>query len=249
MSAAGLSTSTMRSSAAASSLCELGRAVGGGPEREDQLDRAVDLLREHRLDGAPQVAALVEHRHDEGDAGVVRDDGRVLAPGLVDCIRRSCHARPAGRLKAWDWSRMDVERPQLLRKALANRTAVQDVRRTLAVRPEHPPHHYQVAVYFADGAVNMYQMRQWYKPLAELVEALAGRRAEPLGDGCAGAARRGRAARRLRADRSATSSGSSPTRTSASSCTSTRTPATSRCSATGAAGTCSSTTASPTRCT
>ena len=26
----------------------------------------------------------------------------------------------------------------------------------------------EVAVYFADGAVNMYQMRQWYKPLAEL---------------------------------------------------------------------------------
>ncbi|WP_345803058.1 CDP-glycerol glycerophosphotransferase family protein [Microbacterium sp. AZCO] len=56
----------------------------------------------------------------------------------------------------------------LLRKALASRTAVRDVRRTLAVRPEHPLHHYQVAVYFADGAVNMYQMRQWYKPLAEL---------------------------------------------------------------------------------
>ena len=57
---------------------------------------------------------------------------------------------------------------KLLRKALANRTAVQDVERTLAVRPEHPLDHYQVAVYFADGAVNMYQMRQWYKPLAEL---------------------------------------------------------------------------------
>ncbi|TDN92533.1 CDP-glycerol glycerophosphotransferase family protein [Microbacterium sp. BK668] len=56
----------------------------------------------------------------------------------------------------------------LLGKALANRTAVRDVRRTLAVRPEHPEHHYQVAVYFADGAVNMYQMRQWYQPLAEL---------------------------------------------------------------------------------
>lgn len=56
----------------------------------------------------------------------------------------------------------------LLRKALANRTAVRDVRRTLSVRPQHPLHHYQVAVYFADGAVNMYQMRQWYKPLAEL---------------------------------------------------------------------------------
>ncbi|MFH8250342.1 CDP-glycerol glycerophosphotransferase family protein [Microbacterium sp. B2969] len=56
----------------------------------------------------------------------------------------------------------------LLKKALASRTAVQDVRRMLAVRPQHPLHHYKVAVYFADGAVNMYQMRQWYKPLAEL---------------------------------------------------------------------------------
>ncbi|MET0672781.1 MAG: CDP-glycerol glycerophosphotransferase family protein [Microbacterium pygmaeum] len=58
----------------------------------------------------------------------------------------------------------------LLRKALTNRSAVRDVRRTLARRPQHPAHHYRVAVYFADGAVNMYQMRQWYKPLAELAK-------------------------------------------------------------------------------
>jgi hypothetical protein len=45
---------------------------------------------------------------------------------------------------------------------------VQRVRRTLAEHPEHPEQHYKVAVYFADGAVNMYQMRQWYRPLAEL---------------------------------------------------------------------------------
>lgn len=56
----------------------------------------------------------------------------------------------------------------LLRKAVTNRRAVVDVRRRLAERPPHPDHHYKVAVYFADGAVNMYQMRQWYKPLAEL---------------------------------------------------------------------------------
>jgi len=58
----------------------------------------------------------------------------------------------------------------LLRKAVSNRAAVRDVRRTLAQRPQHPTHHYRVAVYFADGAVNMYQMRQWYKPLAELAK-------------------------------------------------------------------------------
>lgn len=57
---------------------------------------------------------------------------------------------------------------RLLRKALRSRKAVQRVRRTLASRPVHPEQHYKIAVYFADGAVNMYQMRQWYRPLAEL---------------------------------------------------------------------------------
>lgn len=54
---------------------------------------------------------------------------------------------------------------RLLRKALRSRKAVQRVRRRLQV---HPENHYKVAVYFADGAVNMYQVRQWYRPLAEL---------------------------------------------------------------------------------
>lgn len=58
----------------------------------------------------------------------------------------------------------------LLRKALTNRSAVIDVRRSIAALPAHPADHYRVAVYFADGEVNMYQMRQWYKPLAELAK-------------------------------------------------------------------------------
>lgn len=59
---------------------------------------------------------------------------------------------------------------RLLRKALASRTAVQRVRRTLHAKGPHPRGHYKVAVYFADGAVNMYQMRQWYRPLQLLAE-------------------------------------------------------------------------------
>jgi len=59
---------------------------------------------------------------------------------------------------------------RLLRKALASRTSVQHVRRMLAAQGPHPRDHYRIAVYFADGAVNMYQMRQWYKPLAGLAE-------------------------------------------------------------------------------
>lgn len=59
---------------------------------------------------------------------------------------------------------------RLLTRALASRSAVQRVRRRLAEREPHPTGHFQVAVYFADGAVNMYQMRQWYRPLAELAK-------------------------------------------------------------------------------
>lgn len=56
----------------------------------------------------------------------------------------------------------------LIRKAVTSRSAAIDVRRSLAMRPPHPLHRYRIAVYFADGAVNMYQMRQWYKPLQAL---------------------------------------------------------------------------------
>ncbi|MFB8387123.1 CDP-glycerol glycerophosphotransferase family protein [Microbacterium sp. NPDC055910] len=58
----------------------------------------------------------------------------------------------------------------LVRKAITNRAAVIDVRRRLAGRPPQPSDHFRVAVYFADGDVNMYQMRQWYRPLAELAK-------------------------------------------------------------------------------
>lgn len=58
----------------------------------------------------------------------------------------------------------------LVSKAVTGRRAAGDVRRTLAARPQHPRFHYRIAVYFADGAVNMYQMRQWYKPLADLAK-------------------------------------------------------------------------------
>ncbi|GAA3927545.1 CDP-glycerol glycerophosphotransferase family protein [Microbacterium soli] len=59
---------------------------------------------------------------------------------------------------------------RLLRKALTSRSAVQRVRRTLKQRPPHPRDHYRIAVYFADGDVNIYQMRQWYRPLRELAK-------------------------------------------------------------------------------
>lgn len=56
----------------------------------------------------------------------------------------------------------------LLRKALATRRARIDLRRMLAARGPLPEGRFRIAVYFADGPVNMYQMRQWYAPLREL---------------------------------------------------------------------------------
>ncbi|MGB4777835.1 CDP-glycerol glycerophosphotransferase family protein [Microbacterium sp.] len=58
----------------------------------------------------------------------------------------------------------------VLSKALRSRRAAADVRSRLARQPPHPAQHFRVAVYFADGDVNMYQIRQWYKPLAEIAK-------------------------------------------------------------------------------
>ncbi|MGO4692161.1 CDP-glycerol glycerophosphotransferase family protein [Glaciibacter sp. 2TAF33] len=55
----------------------------------------------------------------------------------------------------------DVAASRKARRALSGR---------LASRPPLPKHHFKIAVYYADGAVNLYQMRQWYKPLAKLAE-------------------------------------------------------------------------------
>ncbi|MCD2442621.1 CDP-glycerol glycerophosphotransferase family protein [Agromyces sp. SYSU K20354] len=40
----------------------------------------------------------------------------------------------------------------------------------LADRPDFEPHRFRVGVYFADGKVNLYQLRQWYAPLVALAE-------------------------------------------------------------------------------
>ncbi|WP_307807356.1 CDP-glycerol glycerophosphotransferase family protein [Naasia sp. SYSU D00948] len=43
--------------------------------------------------------------------------------------------------------------------------------RRLAATAPLPKGHYEIGVYFADGPVNLYQIRQWYKPLLELSAA------------------------------------------------------------------------------
>ncbi len=58
----------------------------------------------------------------------------------------------------------------LVRKAVKGRNAYRAVRAALTERGPLERGRYQIAVYFADSDVNMYQMRQWYKPLQELAK-------------------------------------------------------------------------------
>ncbi|WP_174776950.1 hypothetical protein [Cryobacterium algoritolerans] len=59
---------------------------------------------------------------------------------------------------------------KLLKDVTASRKAQRLLNGRLAMRDLKQDHHFKIAVYFADGGVNLYQIRQWYKPLAELAE-------------------------------------------------------------------------------
>lgn len=59
---------------------------------------------------------------------------------------------------------------RLLTRVRAARAAHRRVIRLLGERGPHPPHRYRVAVYFADTEVNMYQIRQWYRPLQAITD-------------------------------------------------------------------------------
>jgi hypothetical protein len=56
------------------------------------------------------------------------------------------------------------------RDLLANRRARAALSHRLAQLPPLEANRYKIAVYFADSEVNMYQIRQWYKPLQVLGE-------------------------------------------------------------------------------
>ena len=67
--------------------------------------------------------------------------------------------------------RRDAQRAVKLAKDIMwSRRAQRELLRKLADRPPLEPHRFRVGVYFADGRLNLYQLRQWYKPLMELSE-------------------------------------------------------------------------------
>src|SRR4051794_9271342 len=57
---------------------------------------------------------------------------------------------------------------RLGKRLVRGRLAQRQLARKLAESAPLPKGNYEIGVYFADGAVNLYQLRQWYKPLLEL---------------------------------------------------------------------------------
>jgi hypothetical protein len=59
---------------------------------------------------------------------------------------------------------------KVVRDLFAGRAIRSKLTAQLAARAPLPTRRFEIGVYFADGAVNLYQMRQWYAPLAELAK-------------------------------------------------------------------------------
>ncbi|GAA1511949.1 CDP-glycerol glycerophosphotransferase family protein [Agromyces terreus] len=67
--------------------------------------------------------------------------------------------------------RRDARRAvKLAKEIMWSRRAQRALVDKLADQAPLEPHRFRVGVYFADGKVNLYQMRQWYAPLATLAE-------------------------------------------------------------------------------
>ncbi|MDR6907840.1 hypothetical protein J2X63_003548 [Agromyces sp. 3263] len=65
--------------------------------------------------------------------------------------------------------RNDTRRAVKLAKDIMwSRRAQRELVTKLAEQPPLEPHRFRIGVYFADGRVNLYQLRQWYQPLLEL---------------------------------------------------------------------------------
>ncbi len=57
---------------------------------------------------------------------------------------------------------------RIIVNGVRSRLTRRELERRTATSPEPAPHSIRIAVYFADTSVNLYQIRQWYAPLAEL---------------------------------------------------------------------------------
>jgi hypothetical protein len=61
---------------------------------------------------------------------------------------------------------------RIVRNLVSSRRSRVELARRQPSLPKPKPHSIQIAVYFGDSAVNLYQIRQWYGPLAELAKTI-----------------------------------------------------------------------------
>jgi hypothetical protein len=59
---------------------------------------------------------------------------------------------------------------KLAKDIMWSRRAQRALMARLSQQPPLEPHRFRIGVYFADGRVNLYQLRQWYAPLVELAK-------------------------------------------------------------------------------
>ncbi len=59
---------------------------------------------------------------------------------------------------------------KVVRNLMRSRSARRELARRVPELPRPAADSIQIAVYFADSTVNLYQVRQWYAPLSKLAE-------------------------------------------------------------------------------
>src|SRR5690606_23486174 len=179
MSAAGLSTSTMRGSRSASSRASSVVPSVDGP-RASTSSRGpstscarVEAMARGRYSRSLSTGMTNETPDPGGTAGASRG----ARPGDIEPgslrIFRSSHGAMSGRLVTVRRVTLVKDAKNavaLVRKAARGRKAYRAV--TAAAKQQGPLERgrFQIAVYFADSDVNMYQMRQWYRPLQEIAK-------------------------------------------------------------------------------
>src|SRR6185312_4101563 len=187
---AGEPGDVQRGIALCSMQCESERALaeagparehpGARPPRNDQGRQAAERVERSREKLRRVTPGKSEAGHERcapsefiGHAGWPAIPSLAAAPPR-EPVRRPClvHVERA-RSNGWFNRRVGLSKDirtanRVLRKLMRSRSARSELARRAPELPRPAAGSIQIAVYFADATVNMYQIRQWYAPLAEL---------------------------------------------------------------------------------
>ena len=147
-----------------------GAALGAQPAGAARVVRRMARGVAGASGGAASHAVAHGVAHDARGSAADRLSGNDrLSVGLDD---RRRGIRPAHPRYPWTVGlRRDAGRAVKLAKDIMwSRRTQRELLARLTDLPPLESHRFRVGVYFADGRLNLYQLRQWYKPLAELAQ-------------------------------------------------------------------------------